>query len=94
MTEILMTLARLLIVQEIQEDPSGAALRFREESHGRLALRDKTSDSVVARNLSDLVRPHRSATLASIRPMAENGFDQSPRKRGSALTAVAGRRAW
>src|SRR5271157_4060629 len=40
MTETLTTLARLLFVQEIQEDPSGAALGFHEGGHGRLALRD------------------------------------------------------
>ena len=38
MTEAPTTLARLLIVQEILEDASGATLRFLEGSHGRLAL--------------------------------------------------------
>jgi hypothetical protein len=40
MTETLTILARLLIVQEIQEDPGGAALGFHEGRHGRLALGD------------------------------------------------------
>jgi hypothetical protein len=40
MIETLTTLARLLIVQEIQEDPNGATLGFHELAHGRLALRD------------------------------------------------------
>ena len=40
MAETLTTLTRLLIVREIQEDASGAVLRFREGGEGRLALRD------------------------------------------------------
>ena len=40
MAEALITLTRLLIVREIQEDASGAALRFQEGSRGHLALGD------------------------------------------------------
>ena len=40
MTETLTILAKLLIVHEIQEDPSGAALGFHGGGQGRLALRD------------------------------------------------------
>jgi hypothetical protein len=40
MAEALTTLTRLLIVQEIQEDGSGAVLRFPKGGHGRLAHGD------------------------------------------------------
>jgi hypothetical protein len=40
MAGTLTTSARLLTVREIQEDAGGAALRFREGGHGRLAIRD------------------------------------------------------
>jgi hypothetical protein len=40
MAEALTTLTKLLIVKEIQEDGSGAALLFQQGSHGRLDLRD------------------------------------------------------
>jgi hypothetical protein len=45
MAGALTTLAKLLIVREIQEDPSGAVLCFQEGSHGRLALRDPSYES-------------------------------------------------
>jgi hypothetical protein len=40
MAEALTTGTRLLVVQEIQEDESGAALRFHQGGHGRLDLRN------------------------------------------------------
>lgn len=40
MAEALTTRTRLLVVQEIHEDESGAALRFHEGDHGRLDLHD------------------------------------------------------
>jgi hypothetical protein len=40
MVEALTTRTRLLVVREIQEDESGAALAFHQDGHGRLALRD------------------------------------------------------
>jgi len=40
MAEALTTVTRLLIVREIQEDATGAALRFQEGGQGRLSLRD------------------------------------------------------
>ncbi|HKI37915.1 MAG TPA: hypothetical protein VKA46_39035 [Gemmataceae bacterium] len=40
MAETLTTPIKLLVVREIQEDASGAALRFQEGGHGRLAVRD------------------------------------------------------
>lgn len=40
MAETLTTLTRLLIVREIQEDGSGAILRFQQVGQGRLALAD------------------------------------------------------
>ena len=40
MVEALTTRTRLLVVREIQEDESGAELRFRQGSHGRLDLGD------------------------------------------------------
>ena len=40
MVEALTTRTRLLVVREIQEDESGAELRFRQGSHGPLELGD------------------------------------------------------
>jgi hypothetical protein len=40
MAEALTTRAKLLVIREIQEDDSGAALRFQQGGQGRLALRD------------------------------------------------------
>jgi hypothetical protein len=40
MVEALTTRTRLLVVREIQEDESGAELRFQQGSHGRLDLGD------------------------------------------------------
>src|SRR5436309_2857309 len=40
MAEALTTLMKLLVVREIQEDESGATLRFQQGGHGRLALPD------------------------------------------------------
>jgi hypothetical protein len=40
MAETLTTLTKLLVVREIQEDESGAKVRFQQGGHGRLALRD------------------------------------------------------
>lgn len=40
MAEALTTLTRLLIVREIQEDESGATLRFQQGGHGHLTLGD------------------------------------------------------
>ncbi len=40
MGEALTTLAKLLLVLDIQEDESGAALHFQQGGHGRLILRD------------------------------------------------------
>jgi hypothetical protein len=40
MVEALTTGTRLLVVREIHEDESGAALHFQQGGHGRLALRD------------------------------------------------------
>jgi hypothetical protein len=40
MVEALTTGTRLLVVREVQEDESGAALRFQQGGHGRLALGD------------------------------------------------------
>jgi hypothetical protein len=39
-TEALTTKTRLRVVREIQEDNSGATLRFQRRSHGRLAKGD------------------------------------------------------
>ncbi|HKI31607.1 MAG TPA: hypothetical protein VKA46_07045 [Gemmataceae bacterium] len=40
MAETLTTLSKLAIVQDIQEDASGAALHFHDGGHGRLSLPD------------------------------------------------------
>jgi hypothetical protein len=40
MAETLTTLAKLLIVREIQEDANGAVLGFRDGGQGRLAIQD------------------------------------------------------
>jgi hypothetical protein len=45
MAEALTTLTKLVIVQEILEDASGATLRFQEGGHGRLALHDTHYES-------------------------------------------------
>jgi hypothetical protein len=40
MAEALTTATKLLVVREIQEDESGATLRFQQNVHGRLAAGD------------------------------------------------------